>query len=224
MQSTDDSQGARREAQWKELALATLGGNELRASAAARAAAAAEAAGHSADESFDAARTAYEAAEAPAILIDGARPAIVVRPSGGRRFLLLVVGAVVLGVGAAIIRFGSQGLLPMIGATACGGVLIFGLWMRCVVVVEGRTISVQGPLRRRQLDQLAISEIVVQPWNPWWLIRSPLVRPWFVATFVGDNGSTLLEMPQGAWTAVDIARIGTAIGVRVSQDRMSAAS
>ena len=50
----------------------------------------------------------------------------------------------------------------------------------------------------------------MQPWNPWWLIRSPLVKPWFVATFVAANGSTLLEIPQGAWTAVDIARIGTA--------------
>lgn len=221
MQSIDDSQGARREEQWKDLALATLGGNEVRASAAARAAAAAEAAGHSADESFDAAREAYQAAEVPAIPIDGARPAIVVRPSGGRRFLLLLVGAVVLGVGATIVRFGSQGLLPTIGASVCGGALLYALWMRCMVVVEGRTVSVQGPLRRRRLDQLAISEMVVQPWNPWWLIRSPLVKPWFVATFVGDSGSTLLEMPQGAWTAVDIARTGAAIGVRVSRDRMS---
>ena len=221
MLSMDDSQGARREERWKDLALATLGGNELRASAAARAAAAAEAAGHSADESFDAARDAYQAAGAPATPMDGARPALVVRPSGGKRFLLVLIGAVVLGVGASIVRFGSQGLLPTIGASVCGAVLIYALWMRCSVVVEGRTISVQGPLRRRRLDQLAISEIVVQPWNPWWLIRSPLVKPWFVATFVAANGSTLLEIPQGAWTAVDIARIGTAIRVRVSQDRMS---
>jgi hypothetical protein len=221
MQSTDDNQGARREEQWKDLALATLGGNELRASAAARAAAAAEAAGHSADESFDAARTAYQAAEAPAIPIDDARPAIVVRPSGGKRFLLLVIGAVVLGVGASIARFGSDGLLPTIGASLGVGVLFYALWMRCRVVVEGRTISVQGPLRRRRLAQLSISEIVVQPWKPWWQIRSPLVKPWFAATFVAGNGSTLLEMPQGAWTAADITRIGTAIGVRVSQDRMS---
>jgi len=221
MLSTDDSQGARREERWKDLALATLGGNELRASAAARAAAAAEAAGHSADESFDAGRDAYQAAEAPATPMDGARPALVVRPSGGQRFLLVLIGAVVLGVGASIVRFGSQGLLPTIGASVCGAVLIYALWMRCSVVVEGRTISVQGPLRRRRLDQLAISEIVVQPWNPWWLIRSPLVKPWFVATFVAANGSTLLEIPQGAWTAVDIARIGTAIRVRVSQDRTS---
>ena len=82
-----------------------------------------------------------------------------------------------------------------------------------MVVVERGTMSVQGPLRRRRLDQLAVSEIVVQPWNPWCLIRSPLVKPWFVATFVADNGSTLVEMPQRAWTAADIARIGTAIGV-----------
>jgi hypothetical protein len=220
MQSTGDNQGARREEQWKDLALATLGGNELRASAAARAAAAAEAAGHSADESFDAARGAYQAAETQPITI-GARPAITVRPSGGRRFLLLLLGAVALGVGASIVRFGIQGLLLTAGASIGVGVLFYALWMRCMVVVEGRTISVQGPLRRRRLDQLAISEIVVQPWNPWWQIRRPLIKPWFVATFVGDNGSTLLEMPQGAWTAVDIARIGTAIGVRVSQDRMS---
>ena len=161
MLSTDDSQGARREERWKDLALATLGGNELRASAAARAAAAAEAAGRSADKSFDAARDAYQAAEAPATPMDGARPALVVRPSGGKRFLLVLIGAVVLGVGASIVRFGSQGLLPTIGASVCGAVLIYALWMRCSVVVEGRTISVQGPLRRRRLDQLAISEIVV---------------------------------------------------------------
>jgi hypothetical protein len=52
-----------------------------------------------------------------------------------------------------------------------------------MVVVERGTMSVQGPLRRRRLDQLAVSEIVVQPWNPWCLIRSPLVKPWFIATF-----------------------------------------
>jgi hypothetical protein len=90
-----------------------------------------------------------------------------------------------------------------------------------MVVVEGRTISVQGPIRRRRLDQLAVSEIVVQPWSPWWLARSPLVKPRFVATFLGDNASKLLEMRQGAWTAADMARIGSAIGVRVSQDRMA---
>ena len=221
LQSTDDSQDGRREEHWKDLVLATLGGNEVRARAAARTAAAAEATGHSADEFFDAARAAYQAAEGAAITIDGARPAIVIRPSGGKRFLLLLTGAVVLGVAASIVRFGSQGLLPTIGASVGGGVLICAFWMRCRVVVDDRTISVQGPLRRRRLDQLALSEIVLQPWNPWWQVRSPLVKPWFVATFVAGNGSTLLEMPQGAWTAVDIARIGAAIGVRVSQDRMS---
>jgi len=214
------------EDQWTEWALVVLGGNLSRAAAAGRAAVAAQSAGASADEAFAAAKSAYAAAHEPADL-EGGRDASpraihldeapsVLRPSGARRLGLSLLGALALGVLLSIAKYGTDGALP--ATVIAGGV--FGVWyllcLRPSVRVAGSSVTVQGPITRRELRRLDVRTIVVQPSTPWWNLAGGAGRQ-FIASIVGEDSSTLFVLRQGAWTRADIDRVGAAIGVRVAE-------
>lgn len=214
--------------QWKQWALAVFDGNDARATAAALAAAAARRAGASSDDLFAAAQAAYNNV---ASLSDAGRPmrpfaapgdvpACLVRPSGRRTLGLTLIGILVAGTLAVVLRSATGDVVPVFAAAA----VIMGVWyalsLRSSVRIVGDNVYVQGVLHRREFHRLDVRQITVQPRaRQLGMINGPM-RGQFIASFVGDDFAHLFELRQGAWTRGDIDRIGSAIGVRVIEDAM----
>jgi hypothetical protein len=212
---------------WKKWALAVFGGNDVRASAAAAAAAASRAAGASNDELFAAAQAAYENAgssslgqpqpQSPSAMVSA--PAdCTVRPSGRGALGITLIGILLVGIVAVLVRSGANSVVPVVGAAA----LIMGAWyalsLRSSVMIAGPNVCVQGVLHRREFRRLDIRQIAVQPRaRQLGIINGPL-RGQFFASFLGNDFAHLFELRQGAWTRTDIDRIGSAIGVQVVED------
>jgi hypothetical protein len=212
------------DAQWKQWALAVFGGNDVRATAAAQAAAVARRAGASSDQLFASAREAYNTATLPETAIgktaSWAGPHTnaadcIVRPSGRGILGLSLVGILVAGIGAVIVRSGIASVVPVIVVAAVVMAIWYGLSVRSSVRVAGDSVYVQGVLLRREFRRLDIRQITVQPRSrQLGMINGPM-RGQFLASFVGEDFTHLFELRQGAWTRGDVDRIGSAIGVQV---------
>ena len=215
------------DAQWKQWAVAVFGGNEIRATAAAQAAAAARRAGASSDELFAAAREAYNTATLPAGAVGGtsssaapraASPDSVVRPSGRGILGVSLVGILVAGIGAVIVRTGVASVVPVIGVAAVVMAIWYALSLRSSVRIAGDSVYVQGVLHRREFRRLDVRQITVQPRSRQLGVINGPMRGQFLASFVGEDFRHLFELRQGAWTRADVDRIGAAIGVQVIDD------
>jgi hypothetical protein len=204
--------------QWKQWALSVFGGNDVRATAAAHAAALARSAGASSDDLFAAARAAYDnpGPAATSAAITGASDAVI-RPSGRLVLGFALVGILVVGIPAVIVRSGTGSVIPVIGAAAVIMVVWFVLSARSNIRVDGATITVQGLLHRRAFNRLDVRQIAVQSRVNELGTPNPPMKG-FVAAFVAGDFSHLFELRQGAWTRSDIDKIGAALGVRVVDD------
>jgi hypothetical protein len=215
------------DAQWKQWALAVFGGNEIRATAAAQAAAAARRAGASSDELFAAAREAYDGATLP-VSTRGGTPAsagvhpsaadCIVRPSGRSILGLSLVGILIAGIGAVIVRSGVASVIPVIAVAAVVMAIWYALSLRSSVRIAADSVYVQGVLHRRAFRRLDVRQITVQPRSRQLGVVNGPMRGQFLASFVGADFAHLFELRQGAWTRADIDRIGSAIGVQVVDD------
>jgi hypothetical protein len=216
------------EDQWKRWALTVFGGNESRATAAAQAAAAARSSGASSDALFAAARDAYNNATIPAsaagVISSATGPhadAIdcAVRPSGRGALGLILLGILVVGIGAVILRSGTGSVVPVISFAAVVMAIWYALSLRSSVRIVGPSVVVQGVLHRREFRRLDVRQITVQPRSrQFGWVNGPM-RGQFLASFVGDDFAHLFELRQGAWRRADIDRIGSAIGVQVIDDQ-----
>jgi hypothetical protein len=215
------------DAQWKQWALSVFGGNEVRATAAAQAAAAARRAGASSDELFAAAREAYNGATLPASAMSGTPSSAglhadasdcIVRPSGRSILGLSLVGILIAGIGAVIVRSGVASVIPVIAFAAVVMAIWYALSLRSSVRIAGDSVSVQGVLHRRAFRRLDVRQITVQPRSRQLGVVNGPMRGQFLASFVGEDFTHLFELRQGAWTRADIDRIGSAIGVQVVDD------
>ena len=214
--NTPPAESPASEAQWKEWALTVFGGNELRATAAARAAMRSRERGHTPNETFIAAKTAYEQAKFEPGAAVGAPT--VVAPSGGRVLRHSLTAAVLAGVIASVLRFGVKGLfLTIVAAIGCVATL-YALSMRCKVIVQGQTVRIRGRFIQKTVSRLDVRQITVQPWTPWWGFQGWAgANRRFVALVIGNDERTLATMRLGAWTRSDIDRVGELVGVRVNQ-------
>lgn len=179
------SLSAATEEQWRQLALATFGGNEIRAAAAARAAVAAQASGAPADDAFAAASKAYSAAPAEdpqQAATGGTTPAsdrVIIRPRGGGALAATLAGAIISGAIIYVIRFHSSFLfLCLLVGCIAAYVLWFGASLRESVIVRGQSVTVRGLVRTKSFHRADVDRIVVLHGTNSWLRRgrSPFHR------------------------------------------------
>ncbi len=149
--------------------------------AAAQAAAAARRAGASSDELFAAAREAYNTATLPAGVMGGtslsAGPRAdaadwVIRPSARGVLALCLVGILVVGIGAVIVRSGVASVVPVIGFAAVVMAIWYALSLRSSVRIAGDSVYVQGVLHRREFRRLDVRQITVQPRSDSWALST----------------------------------------------------